>query len=75
MWSWILTHIFGAVGAPEPGTQIGGWVDVAMSVVGTFALIAAMTPNKTDDKVAGFLRTLVDLLGANFGKARNQPPK
>lgn len=46
---------------------------IASSVVGTCALIATITPNKTDDKFVGYLTKAINFLGANFGKAKNDP--
>ena len=47
------------------------WMPIAVSVVGTAALIAAVTPNKSDDKIVQFLEDVINFLGGNFGKARN----
>ena len=47
------------------------WLPIVTSFVGSFALIASMTPNKTDDKIVQFILDVVNFLGANFGKARN----
>jgi hypothetical protein len=47
------------------------WLPIATSFVGTFALISAATPNKTDDKIWQVLADIVNFLGANFGKAKN----
>ena len=49
------------------------WVPIIVSVVGSFAVIATMTPNKVDDKIIQFILDLVNFLGANFGKAENKP--
>ena len=42
-------------------------------VVGVFAIIAAWTPNVSDNKIASMLLEAVNFLGANLGKARNAP--
>jgi hypothetical protein len=47
------------------------WLPVVTSVVGSFALIATMTPNKTDDKIVQFLLDIINFLGGNVGKAKN----
>ncbi len=47
------------------------WFPVVVSIVGTFALIATKTPNKVDDKIGQLLADIVNFLGANFGKAKN----
>jgi len=40
-------------------------------IVGGFAVIASMTPNKSDDRVVQMILDVVNFLGANFGKAKN----
>lgn len=34
--------------------------------IGVFSVIAAMTPNKSDDKVIDFIIKVVNVLGLNF---------
>ena len=51
------------------------WLPILVSIVGTFSLIAAITPNKSDDKIVQFLEDVVNFLGGNFGKAKNDPSK
>jgi len=45
-------------------TAVGG-------IVGGFAVIASMTPNKSDDRIVQMILDMVNFLGANFGKAKN----
>jgi len=52
--------------------SLSDYLIIATSIVGTFALIATLTPNKADDKIAQWLLNTVNLLGANIGKAKNQ---
>jgi len=40
-------------------------------IVGGFAVIASMTPNKSDDRIVQMILDMVNFLGANFGKAKN----
>lgn len=40
-------------------------------IVGGFAVIASMTPNKSDDRIVQIILDCVNFLGANFGKAKN----
>lgn len=47
------------------------WFVLASSVIGVFSAIATITPNTADNKIADFLLKLINILGANFGKARN----
>lgn len=51
------------------------WLPIVTSVVGTFALIAVVTPNKSDDKIVQFLEDVINFLGGNTGKAKNDPAK
>ncbi len=48
------------------------YLDVALAVVGAFALVASKTPNQTDDKFVQFGLDLINFLGANFGQAKNE---
>ena len=55
---------------------------VVTSVVGTAALLATVTPWKKDDEVVGYMQSLLpyvkkvlDLVGANWGHAKNEEPK
>ena len=41
------------------------------SIVGGFAVIASLTPNKSDDRIVQMILDVVNFLGANFGKAKN----
>ena len=40
-------------------------------IVGGFAVIASMTPNKSDDRIVQMILDMVNFIGANFGKAKN----
>lgn len=42
-----------------------------LEVIGAFALIATMTPNKTDDEIINKLLKFINFVGANFGKSKN----
>lgn len=48
------------------------WLPIVTSFVGSFALLAAVTKNKTDDKIIQAILDVINFLGANFGKARNK---
>ena len=39
-------------------------------IVGGFAVIASMTPNKSDARIVQMILDVVNFLGANFGKAK-----
>ena len=48
-----------------------GIVQIALQVIGAFAVIAAWTPNTADNKIAQALLELVNFMGFNIGKASN----
>ena len=41
------------------------------SIVGGFAVLASLKPNKSDDRIVQMILDVVNFLGANFGKAKN----
>lgn len=47
-------------------------IELAVKVVGAFAIIATMTANSSDNKVANMLLRFINLLAANFGKSKNK---
>ena len=49
-------------------------VSAILQIVGAFSLIATLTPNKVDDRIAQVLMDIVNFLGANIGKAKNNTP-
>lgn len=51
--------------------NFGTVFDVASSVVGTAAIIAAVTPTPKDDGIVFVARKVLDLLAFNVGAARN----
>jgi len=51
------------------------WIPEALAVVGAFALISARTPNKSDDRIIQVILDVINFLGSNFGKAKNDPAK
>lgn len=50
---------------------IGAYIPIALQVIGGFAAVATLTPNKVDDKILQFLLDIVNFLGGNLGKAKN----
>jgi len=52
--------------------KILSYLPIAASVVGTFAMIAAVTPNKIDNKIVDILLKVINLLGANVANAENK---
>ena len=47
------------------------WFEVATSIIGSAAIIATLTPNKSDDRIVQWLLDIVNFVGANVGKAKN----
>lgn len=50
-------------------------VSQVLQVVGIFAIAATWTKNKSDDKIVQWLYDIVNFLGMNLGKAKNDPSK
>ena len=46
-------------------------VEIALQIAGAFAIIASMTPNENDNKIADYILRFVNLVGFNVGNARN----
>ena len=47
-------------------------IPTVLSIIGAFAIIATATPNKVDDRILQVIMDVVNFLGANLGKAKNQ---
>ena len=47
------------------------WLAAATSVVGSAAIVATLTPNKSDDKIVQKILSIINFIGANVGKAKN----
>lgn len=48
-------------------------LQIVLMVVGVFAAIATLTPNKSDNAVVDAIYRVINTLGLNVGKARNDP--
>ena len=48
-------------------------LEIVVQLVGVASLIATMTPNEADNKAVDFVLNIVNMLGANVGKASNDP--
>lgn len=46
-------------------------VQMVLSVVGFFSLIATLTKNESDNKVADVLLKIINALAGNFGRSKN----
>jgi len=51
--------------------MIGEYLPAALAIVGGFALLATKTPNKVDDRILQVVLDVINFLGANLGKAKN----
>tara|TARA_Y100000361_G_C11057348_1_gene288589 strand:- start:188 stop:364 length:177 start_codon:yes stop_codon:yes gene_type:complete len=51
--------------------NVGSLIDVALKLVGAFAVVATLTPNESDNAVADGLMKIINMLGGNFGNAKN----
>lgn len=55
---------------------IENWQQISvtvLAVMGAAAAIAAWTPTPKDDSAVAFLRKIIDLIGQNYGRAKNDP--
>ena len=50
-------------------------IPTIVTVIGAFSIIATATPNKTDDKILQIILDIVNFLGMNLGKAKNDPSR
>ena len=52
-------------------SNVGSLLDISLKLVGAFAVIATMTPNANDNKIADGLLKFINMIGGNFGNAKN----
>jgi len=55
------------------GANLSGILEIVVQLVGVASLVATMTPNEADNKAVDFVLNIVNMLGANVGKASNDP--
>ena len=48
-----------------------GYIPLATTVVGVFALVATQTKNKSDDRIVQVILDIVNFLAMNLGKSKN----
>ena len=46
-------------------------LELLIQVVGIASLVATLTPNTSDNKAVDFVLNIINMLGANVGKAKN----
>lgn len=51
------------------GTEV---LAIVTQVVGAFAIVATLTPNSVDNRIAQVIMDIVNFLGGNFGNAKNE---
>jgi len=47
------------------------WWPIVTQIVTVAAMIAVMTPSKSDDRIVQFILDIINKLGLNIGKAKN----
>jgi hypothetical protein len=47
------------------------WLTAITALVTACAGVAALTPTKSDDKIIGMVLNVINVVGLNFGKAKN----
>ena len=52
-------------------TSMPVWLTAITALVTAAAGIAALTPTKSDDKIIGIILNVINVIGLNFGKAKN----
>ena len=53
--------------------NINAILEIVVQIVGVASLVATLTPNEADNKAVDFVLNIVNMLGANGGKASNDP--
>jgi hypothetical protein len=51
-----------------------GWLQTALTLVGTASAVAAVTPTPRDDDLVGRLYKVLEALALNIGHAKDAPP-
>lgn len=52
--------------------NLDSFFEITIQIVGVFSIIASMTPNENDNRIADQILNIVNVLGFNFGKAKNE---
>ena len=53
--------------------NISAILEIVVQIVGVASLVATLTPNENDNKAVDFVLNIINMLGANVGKASNDP--
>ncbi len=48
------------------------YIQIGFAALGLFSVIATQTKNKSDDKIVQKLYDIINVLGGNYGKAKNK---
>lgn len=46
-------------------------IEIALQIAGAFSVIASMTPNQNDNKIADYILKAINFIGFNVGNAKN----
>lgn len=49
-------------------------LEAVVLIIGGFSILATMTKNESDDKIAAAALKIVNALAMNFGRAKNRSP-
>jgi len=55
--------------------QWPNWISGIAGLISACAVLAAMTPSKSDDRIIGWLLRIINVVAINVGKARNADDK
>lgn len=47
-------------------------IEVIVEIIGAAAILATITPNKSDDAIVAWILKVVNFLGMNLGKSENK---
>lgn len=51
--------------------QWPSWLSAIAGLISSCAILAALTPTKSDDRIVGWLLRIINVVGVNVGRARN----
>jgi len=47
------------------------WISGIAGLISACAVLAALTPTKSDDRIVGWLLRIINVVGINVGRAKN----
>ena len=51
--------------------QWPNWISGIAGLISACAVLAALTPTKSDDRIVGWLLRIINVVGINVGRAKN----